>query len=184
MNSSSRRPLRGAPDEDVPGSCQPNIKRCGPGPALLGPSPTSRRATSFNAHTSPVSGKTQVSQRKPTFRRAPHTLWLAGGPRRGSGGGGGARGREQEVQRRLESQGHWWGEGATRHRAPGAGADGGVCGPHHCMPTGHEQPPLRRHRRHARRPGWCQASGSARLPPSASLGSFPHPEPLEGGRGE
>lgn len=133
----------------------------------------------------PCVRKMQVSQRKPTFYRAPHTLWFVKGPCHGSRGWGRARDREQEVPRRPESQGHCGGGGGHTPRGPRSwGQWQGLRTPPHCTPTGQEQPPPCRHRGLARRPGWWQASGGARPPPSASLESFLHPEPLEGGGGE
>lgn len=66
----------------------------------------------------PCVRKMQVSQRKPTFYRAPHTLWFVKGPCHGSRGWGRARDREQEVPRRPESQGHCGGGGGHTPRGP------------------------------------------------------------------
>lgn len=124
VNSGSRRPLVGPQTKTshtvLCPSSWPDIKRSGPGPALWGrpPPPHFPQGNFIQCTHVPCVRKMQVSQRKPTFYRAPHTLWFVKGPCHGSRGWGRARDREQEVPRRPESQGHCGGGGGHTPRGP------------------------------------------------------------------
>lgn len=98
----------------------------------------------------------------------------------GAGHGTGSR-RYREDRRARDTAGE---EEATRHGVPGAGVNGRVYGP--------PPPPLHANGAGAAaalqapraRPVTRLVAGGARPPLSASLESFLHPEPLEGGGGE
>lgn len=155
VNSGSRRPLVGPQTKTshtvLCPSSWPDIKRSGPGPALWGrpPHPISHRATSFNVHTSPVSGKCKFLRGNPHSTGPPTHYGLsrdiAMGAKVGAGHGTGSR-RYREDRRARDTAGE---AAATRHGVPGVGSMAGST----------DRPPTARQRgRSSRRPAGTAGS--------------------------